>query len=86
MDVEEQEDVILSIHFTEDETHTVAVARLDLHGDQFEATGRARRNPKDPPRPLIGEELAIARALHSLQHQLTEAAQDKIDGFLDHEI
>lgn len=82
MEAEDQKDVNLSIHLTEDETETVALARLDLHGDHFEAIGRARRNPKDPPRPLIGEELAIARALHLLQHQITEAAQDKIDGFL----
>ena len=85
MDVDQQENVILSIHLTEDETYTVAVAKLDLRGDQFEATGRARRNPKDPPRPLVGEELAIARALYSLQHQLTEAAQQKIDGFISRE-
>lgn len=82
MDFGREEEVVLSIHLTEDETHTLAVARLDLRGDKFEATGRARRNPKDPLRPLVGEELAIARALHSLQNQLTEAAQDKIDGFL----
>lgn len=82
MEVEEGKDVILSIHLTEDETETVAVAMLDLHGDQFEATGRARRNPIDPPMPVIGEELAIARALHKLQSQITEAAQDKIEGFL----
>jgi hypothetical protein len=82
MEVEEEKDVILSIHLTEDQTDTVAVARLDLHGDQFEATGRARRNPIDPPRPLIGEELAIARALNMLQHQITETAQDKIERFL----
>jgi len=81
----EEKDVVLSIHLTEDESMTIATAVLDLRGDHFEATGRARRNPIDPPRPLIGEELAVARALRNLEDQITEAAQDKIDRFLVHE-
>jgi hypothetical protein len=80
--MEEEKDVVLSIHLSEDDRETVAVATLDLRGDHFQATGRARRNPLDPPKPLIGEELAIARALNQLELQLTEAAQDKIDQFL----
>jgi hypothetical protein len=61
----EEQDVSLSIHLTEDANDTVAVARLDLRGDHFEATGRARRSPDDPVRPVVGEELAIARAARS---------------------
>jgi len=80
----EQKDVVLSIQLTEDETTTAAVASLDLRGDHFEATGRARRNPIDPPRPLIGEELAIARALSKLESKIMDAAQDKIDQYLVH--
>jgi hypothetical protein len=80
--MEKEQDVVLSIHVTEDETETVAVAQLNLRGEHFEAIGSARRNPIDPPRPLIGEELAIARALGLLQHQITESAQDKIEHFL----
>jgi hypothetical protein len=80
----EQKDVVLSIHLTEDEATTAAVASLDLRGDHFEATGRARRNPIDPPRPLIGEELAIARALSKLESKIMDAAQDKIDQYLVH--
>lgn len=75
-------DVVLSIHLTEDDTATTAVATLDLRGDHFEATGSARRNPIDPPRPLIGEELAIARALSELEDKIMDAAQDKIDKYL----
>jgi hypothetical protein len=80
----EQKDVVLSIQLTEDATTTAAVASLDLRGDHFEATGRARRNPIDPPRPLIGEELAIARALSKLESKIMDAAQDKIDQYLVH--
>ena len=79
-----EQDVVLSIHLTEDESNTMATAVLDLRGDHFEATGLARRNPIDPPRPLIGEELAIARALRKLEDQMNEAAQEKIDEFLVH--
>lgn len=77
-------DVVLSIHLVEDDVETVAVAELDLREDHFEATGRARRNPVDPARPVIGEELAIARALGQLEAQIHDSVQDKIDRFLVH--
>jgi hypothetical protein len=76
-----EKDIALSIHMTEDETHTVAKAVLDLRGEHFEAAGHSRRNPTDPPRPVVGEELAIARALAKLQESLIEAAWDKIERF-----
>lgn len=79
-----EQDVSLSIHLSEDETTTVATAILDLRGDHFEAIGKARRNPIDPVRPLIGEELAIARALRTLEAQITESAEEKIDRYLVH--
>lgn len=78
----QEKEVTLSIHLTEDDTNTIAVAELDLRGEHFEAVGRARRNPSDPPRPVVGEELAIARALTRLEEALMEAAQDKIDAFV----
>jgi hypothetical protein len=77
-----EKDVTLSIHLSEDDTETVAVAQLDLRGEYFEGTGRARRNPDDPPRPVIGEELAIARALNQLEGELREAAWEKIERFV----
>ena len=80
----EEKDVNLSIHLVEDETETVATATLDLRGDHFEATGKARRNPTDPSKPIIGEELAIARALRRLEDQISEAAEEKIDKYLVH--
>ena len=60
----------------------MAHAVLNLRGDHFESVGRARRNPTDPPLPVIGEELAIARALQDLTGQVMRAAQDKIADFL----
>jgi hypothetical protein len=73
-----EQDVTLSIHLEEDQSHTKAIARLSLRGEQFECAGTADRNPSDAPRPVIGEEIAIARALSELQHQLLEAAWGKI--------
>lgn len=83
--METEKDVVLSIHLTEDDTETIATATLDLRGDHFEASGRARRNPIDPPKPVIGEELAIARALDELEDMITDRAQDKIDRYLVHD-
>ena len=74
-----EEDVTLSIHLIEDEDAvTQAIARLDLRGEHFESSGSSRRNPSDSPHPVIGEEIAIARALGELQNQLAEAAWAKI--------
>lgn len=80
--MEEQKDITLSIHIEEDDTNTTAKAVLELRGDHFEAEGRARRNPIDPVKPVIGEELAIARALRKLESQITDSAEDKIERFL----
>jgi len=82
--MEQEKDVTLSIHLVEDETETKATAILDLRGEHFEATGRSRRNPVDPSKPVIGEELAIARALRKLEEQITESAEEKIDQYLVH--
>jgi hypothetical protein len=80
--MEQEKDVTLSIHIEEDDTDTTARAVLELRGDRFEATGKARRNPIDPVKPVIGEELAIARALRKLESQITDAAEEKIERFL----
>ncbi|MDH3499500.1 MAG: DUF1876 domain-containing protein [Acidimicrobiia bacterium] len=77
-----EKDVGLNLHLSEDERETVVFATLDLRGDHFEALGKARRNPDDPPMPVVGEELAIARALHDLTGQVMNAAQSKIEAFL----
>ena len=77
-----ERDVTLSIHLTEDSKETEATAVLDLRGEHFEARGRARRNPLDPNLPVVGEELAIARAMSALESELMDRAHDKINQFL----
>lgn len=80
-----EQDVTLSIHLSEDDTRTTATATLVLRDEEFEATGTARRNPIDPVKPVIGEELAIARALRLLEDKITAAAEDKIEQYLVHD-
>jgi len=77
-----EKDITIEVHIEEDATNTLVHARLDLRGDHFEATGRSRRNPGDQSMPVIGEELALARALMTLQGHVLDAAQEKIARFL----
>ena len=68
----------IEITFSEDERHTEARASLSIRGATFIATGQARRRPVDPNMPMVGEELAAARALSDLSHQLLDAAAETI--------
>lgn len=77
-----EKDITLNIHLDEDTDNTLAHAELYIRGDHFESIGKAKRNPIDPPMPVIGEELAIARALQDLTAQVMEAAQQKVSDFL----
>ena len=77
-----QQELDIHVHIDEDTDTTLAFLELNLRGEHFEATGRARRNPQDRPMPVVGEELAIARALSGLTNQVMEAAQTKIEQFL----
>lgn len=70
----------IDVTFDEDEVRTDATARLQLpDGAELQAQGHARRNPSDPSRPRIGEEIASARALSDLVHQLLEKAAGEIE-------
>ncbi|MGD0085128.1 MAG: DUF1876 domain-containing protein [Acidimicrobiales bacterium] len=71
----------VEILFTEDENHTRADARLNTGSREMSGWGRSRRNPADPDVPAIGEELAAARALSDLAHQLLHEAVDAIEEF-----
>ena len=68
------------IEFDEDDTHTHAAATARVRGDAAR-TGRgdAYRNPKDSNQPVVGEEIAAARALIDLGTQLLQAAAAQIE-------
>jgi hypothetical protein len=77
-----EKDITIAVHIEEDDNTTTVHTVLDLMGDHFEAKGRAKRNPDDQSMPVIGEELALARALNGLQTKVMEAAQTKIGEFI----
>jgi hypothetical protein len=59
---------------------TQADARLEVQGKtEISGRGTSRRNPADPSVPLIGDELAVARALSDLAHHLLDAAASGIE-------
>jgi hypothetical protein len=69
----------IEIEFDEDDKHTKAALLLRLpDGAELRARGHAMRNPADQPQPRIGEEIAAARALSDLTHQLLEKAATEI--------
>ena len=69
----------VSVVFTEEGDRTRADATLELTGDRFHGYGRAKRSPEDPAVPVIGQDLAAARALSDLSHQLLDAAAARIE-------
>ncbi len=76
----------VKVSFSEDADRTRADAVLDLAGQRFHAFGQAKRAPEDPSVPVIGEELAAARALSHLSHQLLDAAAERIESFEGHSV
>ena len=71
----------VNITFTEDEERTRADAILEFGGSRFHGWGRAKRTTGDPSVPVIGEELAAARALADVAHQLLHEASERIETF-----
>jgi hypothetical protein len=69
----------IQIEFDEDDRHTHATATARVRGDRaLTGRGDAYRNPKDPNQPVVGEELAAARALLELTSELLQVAADQI--------
>ena len=68
----------IGISFDEDRDHTVAEVTLTMRDATFTGIGRARRHPGDPNVPLVGEELAAARALADISHKLLDGAAEAI--------
>ena len=61
-----------------DDTRADATLNLD-DALQVRGHGVSRRNPRDESEPKIGDELATARALSDLAHQLLAAAATDIE-------
>lgn len=87
---EEQEPLTLGgtirIEVSETDSRCEATCRLTTRRGVFAGTGVARRNPGDPSVPMIGEELAISRALLSLADQLSREALAAIERHEDREL
>lgn len=71
----------IELAMVEDGDHCEVTAHLDTKDRGFAGTGRSRRNPQDPEVPQVGEQLAVARALHDLAHHLTDDAWGMIEHF-----
>jgi hypothetical protein len=69
----------ISIRFSEDDERTTAVATLAAGDRKLTARGSARRNPVDPNLPQVGEDLATARALSRLSHELISDAVTRLE-------
>jgi hypothetical protein len=76
----------VDIAFTEEDDRTRADAILELASQRFHSFGQAKRAPTDPSVPVIGQELAAARALSELSHQLLHAAAERIEAFEGHPV
>lgn len=74
--------VEISLH--EENRETRAEARLLRNSAGLVGYGVARRNPEDQQVTQIGEEIAAARALSDLAHQLLSDAAGHIEGITHH--
>ena len=70
----------VEIEIDEHDGRTRAVAALGSRdGNRLVGVGLARLNPADRDVPDIGDELAVARALSELAHNLLEVAAGDIE-------
>jgi hypothetical protein len=69
----------VEVSLREEGRETLAEARLTRQGTEMAGHGLARRNPDDPRVTQIGEEIAAARALSDLAHQLMGFAAEQIE-------
>ena len=76
----------VQIAFTEEAERTRADAILELASQRFHGFGLAKRAPTDPSVPVIGQDLAAARALSDLSHQLLQAAAQRIEDYEGHPV
>jgi uncharacterized protein YgfB (UPF0149 family) len=71
----------VNVAFTEDDNRTRADAVLETANQRLHGFGQAKRMSGDPSVPVIGEDLAAARALSDLAHQLLHAAAERIERY-----
>ena len=76
----------VNVTFTEEGDRTRADAVLELASRRFHGFGQAKRAPDDPAVPVIGQDLAAARALSQLSHQLLDAAAETIEAREGHPV
>jgi Domain of unknown function (DUF1876) len=76
----------VNVAFTEDGDRTRADAVLELASERYHGFGQAKRAPEDPSVPVIGQDLAAARALSDLAHQLLHAAAERIEKHEGHPV
>jgi hypothetical protein len=77
----------IDIELEEDDTHTHATVRAQLgDGETMTTRGDAYRNPKDASQPMIGEEIAAARALIALGTELLQSASSRIERAVHHPV
>ncbi|MGH3366409.1 MAG: DUF1876 domain-containing protein [Nocardioidaceae bacterium] len=70
----------IQILLGEQDDITQADAVLDLPGKtEMRGHGNSKRSPEDPAVAMIGDELAVARALSDLAHQLLHVAARDIE-------
>ena len=70
----------VQVTLDEDGDDTLADAALSVENKmELRGHGTSRRNPRDESEPRIGDELATARALSDLAHQLLAAAASDIE-------
>jgi hypothetical protein len=70
----------VQVLLNEDGDDTIADAALVVENKkELRGHGTSRRNPRDESEPRIGDELAAARALSDLAHQLVAAAASDIE-------
>lgn len=70
--------VQIALDERDDDTYADAVLALE-NKMELRGHGFSRRNPRDESEPRIGDEMAAARALSDLAHQLLEAAGQDIE-------
>jgi hypothetical protein len=74
----------VSVFLDEHDGRTRATARLHTGDNELTGIGLARCHPTDVDVPEIGDELATARALSDLAHQLLDATVGDIEAMTHH--